>query len=88
MGPIMTPNMISGLISIISLIIWTIISDGREKFVIFFGVLEWVRDSLGRCKMVQNSAVKWFWSLKWASGDEKWGLENGNFYKKVKMVMK
>ena len=38
--------------------------------------------------MIQNSAVKWFWSLKWASGDEKWGLKNMIFYKKVKMVMK
>ena len=45
-------------------------SDGREKLSFFFGVLESVRDSLERCKMVQNSAVKWFWSLKWASGDE------------------
>ena len=38
--------------------------------------------------MVQNSAVKWFWSLEWASGDEKWGLKNMIFYKKVKKVMK
>ena len=55
--------------------------------MIFFEVLEWVRDGLGRCKMVQNSDVKWFWSLKWASGDEKWELKNAKFHKKVKMVM-
>ena len=34
--------------------------------------------------MVENSAAKWFWSLKWASGDEKWGLKNVNFHKKSK----
>ena len=38
--------------------------------------------------MVQNSALKWFWSLRWASGDEKWGLKNAKFHKKVKMVTK
>ena len=38
--------------------------------------------------MVQNSAVKWFGSLKWASGDEKWRLKNVDFHEKVKMVMK
>ena len=56
--------------------------------MIFFGVLEWVRDSLGMCKMVQNSAVKWFWSLKWASGDEKWGLKNENVHEQIKKVIK
>ena len=53
-----------------------------------FGCLKWVRVSLGMCKMVQNSAVKWFWSLTRASGDEKWGLKNEKCHEKVKMVMK
>ena len=58
------------------------------KICDFFEVLEWVRDILERCKMIQNSAVMWFWSLKLASGDEKWGLKNVKFHDKVKMVMK
>ena len=38
--------------------------------------------------MVKNGAVKWFWSLKLTSGDEKWGLKDMIFQKKVKLDMK
>ena len=38
--------------------------------------------------MVQNSAVKWFWSLKSASSNENMVLKNVNVHEEVKMVMK